>query len=705
MCWNVRHIMLLFLLPFALLCACQRHDTDLVETRRATSLPTTIASPELSAIDSLMWRQPDSALACLLPYFDTCRGDASIVSADISDDDSMEAHAMRLYNRHYANLLLAELLYKNDRAQTNRKELLQAVAYFDSLADTRGVSLQPNRHRWDARRASAQNTTATIAFLDARAHYINGVGYYEKDSMVDACKEYLKALEVMENHFEEKELVGKKAKFMTYTYNRLGDMFSEQFMMEPAIVCYKNSYEYSLISPISAYSISNALYRIGLQFNMKGEKDSANYYYSQALANMPDSTNLFYRNVVSSQTLLSYQLTHQVEAPLKRLKQMAALAEDEDERLTRYMVIGNIYFEEYFYDSACIYLEPVLESKDNGLLQIQVANYLRIIYDNLGNSEKSDECKHYLALHNETGAENSALVSLLSDMFKTYLSQKQEKEAEAKRETAVKKVLKVVVPIAIVLALAIIVPAKLRSKKLLKKHQEEADRKLGETEQQHKEELRQRQTEAEQMLEAKEKRHQQEMEEKEAKTRKELEEMDKQYTETIETERRARRMEQAVMSGRLKRSNQKARELKGQIRQQDEKYATPEQAKSFEDEPICRLIIERVKNGQFKSKVSYLEYKDSALNRQQLFALRVAADQHFGQFTVRLKDAYPQLTNSDLDYCCLYLLGLTDADIAALMQRAYNTVVERDGKLKKVFGINKPLPLTMISLANEQLFI
>ena len=49
-------------------------------------------SQELSAIDSLMWHQPDSALARLIPYFDTC--------------------ATTEHNRHYANLLLSELLYK-----------------------------------------------------------------------------------------------------------------------------------------------------------------------------------------------------------------------------------------------------------------------------------------------------------------------------------------------------------------------------------------------------------------------------------------------------------------------------------------------------------------------------------------------------------------------------------------------------------------
>ena len=187
---------------------CARLDDDSIKTRQGMSLQP-VASPELSVIDSLMWQRPDSALAMLLPCFDTCRAD---VSRSVSTT----------HDRHYAHLLLAELLYKNDSAQTNRAELQQAVAYYDSLlrvADTRGVSLHRPVRR-DASNASDADTQ-TIAFLDARAHYINGVGYYERDSIVEACREYLKALEIMEEHFDEKELVGKKARFMVMMYTHL----------------------------------------------------------------------------------------------------------------------------------------------------------------------------------------------------------------------------------------------------------------------------------------------------------------------------------------------------------------------------------------------------------------------------------------------------------------------------------------------------
>ena len=179
-------------------------------THRAKA-PEPVEGPttELCAIDSLMWKQPDSALMQLLPWFDTCCRDAACHVSTAS-----------AYNRHYANLLLSELLYKNDYPQTNRRELQQAVAYFDSISQVPEPVEGPSNR---------------IAFLDARAHYINGVGYYENDSVVEACKEYLKALEVMEGQFKEKELLGNKARIMALTYTHLTGLFSDLYLHEQAI--------------------------------------------------------------------------------------------------------------------------------------------------------------------------------------------------------------------------------------------------------------------------------------------------------------------------------------------------------------------------------------------------------------------------------------------------------------------------------------
>ena len=114
----------LFLLAFV---ACTSRAKD-AERGRSEEGP----NPELSAIDSLMWRQPDSALAVLQQF------------AASSEADSLDK-----FNEHYCQLLISESLYKNYYDQSNREELLQAVVYFDSLCPEAGKSLEPAGRRWN----------------------------------------------------------------------------------------------------------------------------------------------------------------------------------------------------------------------------------------------------------------------------------------------------------------------------------------------------------------------------------------------------------------------------------------------------------------------------------------------------------------------------------------------------------------------------
>ena len=630
------------------------------------------AHAALAEIDSLMWRQADSAFVLLQEF---------VVGPEAKELDTFDGH--------YCQLLISELLYKNDCKQTNREDLLLAVDYFDSLSvDMHGVSLQERN-----------------VFLDARAHYINGVGYYELGNVVHACAEYLKALELMEEHFEEKELVWKKAQFMTYIYNRLGDMFYGQLLVEPAISCYKKALVFCMREPTSMYGVSVVLYNMGIQFDIAGQKDSADYYYNKALDYMPDSNNIHYRDIRMSKALLAYNKGLCLDSIIKELEYVVSLAPDNDEKITRFLTLGNVLFEDKQYDSSCFYLETVFEQQEDTPSRILAAENLCNIYRMKGDSVKSQKYASFLSGFTMSEIEKKTEVSKVNEMFKEHFTKQQERQAGLNQEKAIKKALEIIIPITVMVALVIFIVTKHRGKRLLKEQQEEADKVLGKTEQQHKEELRLRQAEAEKMLEDKEKHHQQEIEAKEALAKKELEERDKRHAEVLDAERQTHRMEQAAISGRLKRSNQEMRELKNQIKQLDDLAAKTEVAASFDEEPICRLIMDRVNEGQFKSKIDYIIYKDAALDKQQLLDLRLAVDRHFGQFTVRLKKAYPGLTNSDLDYCCLYLLGLTDADIAALMQRTYNTVFHRNGKMRKIFGSENPLPVTLMGMAKDSSFI
>ena len=549
-----------------------------------------LSQDALVEIDSLMWQQPDSAFAMLQEF-------ASSTAADSLDE----------FNGHYCQVLIAELLYKNYYRQSNRKDLLKAVGYFDSIDD---------------------------GFLAARAHYINGVGYAEKDSVVEACGEYLCALRTMESHYPENELVGTKARFMVYTYNRLVDLFSSQYMQEPAIVCGKKALVFNNIEPVSPFNRSNLLYYIGRQFDKLSLYDSAAYYCDEALKQLPDTNNLVFRDLISAKALRSYNMGKGLEPSVNGLRRMAVQTTDEEEKLNRYLTIGCIYSEEVQYDSALVYLTPVFEDMEDAARQKIAARYLYEIFQNQGDTVKAAQFSMYITGNTTSEGESNKQVSQLNELFQQHLQWEQDR-ADAERQGKVRVQRNRMIMATGILAVLAALTAWLLHRRKMKEQRDEANRQ-------------------------------------------------------IEVEREAHRLE-----------SQKLEAEREAHRLEEEVNAKPQQAESFADEPICRLILERVHEGQFKAQMDCKLYKDAALSKEQVTALRDAADRHFNLFTVRLAKAYPNLTKNDLDYCCLYLLGLSDADISALMQRAYTTVNDRGRKMKAIFDTEEPLSVALRSYAEE----
>ena len=619
------------LLLLCMMAACnnkkQVPEPEVAEPSRSIEGP----ALDLSTIDSLMWQRPDSALALLLPWFDTCCRDAA-----------RHVSTMTEYNRHYANLLLAELLYKNDYEQTNRTELLQAVAYYDSLllADTRGVSLRPRLCR-DASHASA-NTSQSITFLAARAHYMNGVGYYENDSAVPACREYLKALDVMEEHFKEKELNGNKSLFMAYTYTRLTDLFSDLYLHEQTIYFAHCSMAYYQIqNSVPWYSI-HMLNEIGSQYDMMKQLDSADYYYKKAADASKDTTTMLYRDITAHLIYLEYKEgLCLADSSIIKLRQLIQSAESDREKQTRYQNIGEILYHEQRYDSAWGYLNKVFQTTSVENLKKQAAEWLVEIGKTKGVEvlDYTDFLVPFANLEENT----SEIKSQLTELYKAFGQVQQERHHQSEMRRHRRWSIMVVAGLS---SLIIVVLALYYNKKRQKKHLENQ----------------------------------------------------------IYDEKQAHNLEKKALSGRLKKSNETLRELQDQINQQNRNsiLQTETPTTTFMDEPICRLIIERVREGQFKSQMNCTIYRNYALSKDQLITLQDAANRHFNRFTERLAQNYPDITKSDLDYCCLYLLGLTDADVSALMQRAYNTVNERNSKLKKILGCNKSISSVLFAIANNK---
>ena len=575
----------------------------------------------LLTVDSLMWQQPDTALACLISCFDAC--------------------TTTEYNCHYANLLLSELLYKNDYAQTNRPALRQAVAYFDSL-----VGEAPPLQRGSGGFKTRPNQIDQTPFLAARAHYINGVGYYENDSAVPACREYLKALEIMEECFEEKELVGDRAKFLALAYTRLTVLYSNHYLHDPAIYFGKKSLQFYRKSNSPTWHLAWMMDEIGSHYDMLGTIDSAAYYYG-GLNLLTKSDNLTYRDITTHLAYLSYKKGESSESSLNLLHRLIDMAESDKEYYSRCLTIGEVFYHETQFDSAWPYYNTVFNNTQSEESKKLAAERLVEISKVIGYDSKSTEYASYLTQFATISEKRGALNSVLVELYRQY---GQSKEAQLHTQSIrknTKRAVKIISSLIVLTGLSIIINI------IIRKHNKR---------------LR----------------------------------MEKQKTEELlETESYSHKIKQAALSSRLKKSNEALRDTLKQLENNSTAKEPPRHAKdyhSFMETPICRHILETVHNQGFKSKMDCVVYKEHALQKEQLLALRVAADEKMDDFTVRIKKHFPCLTDDDVTYCCFYLLGLNEADISALMQKAYPTVCERKRKIRRIIGEGKDLPFVLRNL-------
>ena len=413
-----------FLVGLAMLVACSKPAE--VPEPAVPEVPRRVEGQTLalSQIDTLMWHQPDSAFAVMMEFA-----------------ASPEADSLDVFEGHYCQVLIAELLYKNYYKQSNRMELLNAVAYFDSLNFTPNDTPTPKSLIAGADPLSPTRND-NIVFLAARAHYMNGVGFYERDSVVAACGEYLKALEIMETHFpgiETQDIASLQVehlpRFMGLTYGRLAELFSGQFMQEPAIVCCKRALEFQEIEPGSPLNQSGLLYLLGKQYDKLNQYDSAAYYYDEALRLLPDTNNLVYRDLVSQYAILKYETEKDNESFIQDLGCMVAQAADESEKLTRYLTIGAFYADVGQNDSALKYLTPVFMYKDDYQMTREAARCMRDIYQSQGDSLKVIQYAMYLTDNEVHEGESNAQVSQLNELFQRHLQWKQ-KKAESERKLA-----------------------------------------------------------------------------------------------------------------------------------------------------------------------------------------------------------------------------------------------------------------------------
>lgn len=75
-----------------------------------------------------------------------------------------------------------------------------------------------------------------------------------------------------------------------------------------------------------------------------------------------------------------------------------------------------------------------------------------------------------------------------------------------------------------------------------------------------------------------------------------------------------------------------------------------------------------------------------------------AVDSVFPKFSVKIIEQYPRMKRSDVIYCCMYVLGVTEVQAAALTGKTYQAVWTRSLKLHEIFDNKSDLQFILRNL-------
>lgn len=335
-----------------------------------------------------MPEQPDSALKILIGF-------------DI--DDSTSRSVVNEYQ-----ILVAEALYKNDYQQTNAQAVIDATAYYDSVFEKHPKN-------------------SGLAFETARAHYYKAVGETEKDDIVAACADYLKAADIMEDAFPEittkttdckmETDINARTKFIALIYYRLGEMFYSENNGKFAIDFYKHALKYSSLIEDTILS-ANLFRNIGHSFYMYGFSDSALVYYKNAL-----ETNGLIDCVENMIAKIYYDkglndTAYYIMRNLLRNDRLNMSSVNSYE-----LGIGNMFYADNIYDSALYHLNKCFAS-DNRFVRLSAAKMLSAIHDSLGNHDKKTYFSDFYSKNIEKELDRTSKSKLLLDSYNKYSNEK-----------------------------------------------------------------------------------------------------------------------------------------------------------------------------------------------------------------------------------------------------------------------------------------
>ena len=289
--------------------------------------------------------------------------------------------------------------------------------------------------------------------------------------------------------------------------------------------------------------------------------------------------------------------------------------------MSRFLTIGDIYFEEAMYDSALRYLEPVFQHTNDVVMRIQAAEIIRVIYDSMGMEENADEYVKFSAINKKSNGENNAEVLQLNKQFKEYKDKQLDRQAAdertKERKRAMSRTAETMALFSLVITLLVVFLIRKRHRKILS-----------------------------------------------------------------EQEATAKRLQNANV--RLQAENEQLVQQQTRVQHAEPSKAPASSYEALMKEAICFDLRQRFGKAEIitTNKSSY--YADLAISARDKQALTQAVERHCPDFGPLLKARCPEFTRNDFELCRFLLIGLSEPQVAVLLQKDYSTIWKRAKEIKKV---------------------
>ena len=91
-----------------------------------------------------------------------------------------------------------------------------------------------------------------------------------------------------------------------------------------------------------------------------------------------------------------------------------------------------------------------------------------------------------------------------------------------------------------------------------------------------------------------------------------------------------------------------------------------------------------------------MKRKPAYIHDEDWEELYLTIDLLFDNFTKRLKAAYPDITESDLQYCCLFKAGFSIRQVAVMMGVAPTSVSRKKLKIREHMHLDKKMDVEKV---------